>query len=258
MPHPGGSEAWYEAVAAAGFHGVVGGDPTRCRAHHLVPSAGGRINRPEEVDGFAAACADVGHAFATIHVGWGWEDDAEMDRLADAVIAASDRRGCPMLVETHRATMTQDMYRTVALVGRHQDLRFTADLSHWYTGQEMHYGGRPMGPLLDRIAPVLARVRAVHGRIGTGGCIQVPVDAQRDVHEVWFGHWREIWTRLFATIKANAPANTVISFAPELLPPMRGYARDILGADGIRHEESERWQQTLVLRDVAQAWWEQT
>lgn len=256
MPWPSDDERWYAAAAEAGFRGIAGGDPALCRRHGLVPSAGARVNEPEEADALAARLADAGHAFATLHVGWGWEDDAGQDRLAEAVIAAAARRRIALLVETHRATMTQDMWRTVALVRRHPDLRFTADLSHWYTGQEMRYGGRAMGPLLDRLLPVLERVRALHGRIGTGGCIQVPVDPAADAGEAWFGHWRELWTRTFAAIRRHA-GDAVISFAPELLPPSKGYARCIPAADGGRREESDRWAQALVLRDLAQRWWDE-
>jgi hypothetical protein len=45
----------------------------------------------------------------TLHVGTGFESDVEMDALAGAVLEAAERHGQPVFIETHRATMLQDM-----------------------------------------------------------------------------------------------------------------------------------------------------
>ncbi len=92
------------------------------------------------------------------------EDDKEIDRLLTAVIDSSSRHGIPLYVETHRATITQDLYRTVKLTERNPDVRFNADFSHWYTGQEMIYGD--IDAKFDFIEPVLARLAYMHARDG--------------------------------------------------------------------------------------------
>lgn len=69
------------------------------------------------------------------------EDDDEAARLIDAVLNASVRYDVPLYVETHRATIFQDLWRAVQFVARFPELRFNGDFSHWYTGLEMVYGG---------------------------------------------------------------------------------------------------------------------
>jgi len=58
------------------------------------------------------------------------ESDADMDAMVKDVVTASERHDFPMYVETHRATVTQDIRRTVDLVERIPDVRFNGDFSH--------------------------------------------------------------------------------------------------------------------------------
>jgi hypothetical protein len=105
---------------------------------------------------------------------------------------------------------------------------------------------------------VLDRVRCLQLRFGTGGCMQVPVDPVRDADATWLRHWEEILTRVFTTFRRVMPAGSVLPVAPELLPAANGYAREIPGPDGLLREESDRWQQALILTRLASAWWEKS
>src|SRR5260370_40582794 len=107
----------------------------------------------------------------TLHVGWGHEDDAEANRLIEAVLDASPKNEMPMYVETHRATILQDMWRTVQFVRRYPDLRFNGHFSHWYTGSERVYVDFDKKSAF--IQPIIDRVHFLHGRIGNPGCMQV-------------------------------------------------------------------------------------
>ena len=49
----------------------------------------------------------------------------------------------------------------------------------------------------------------------------------------------------------TAPARLELGFAPELLPGEFGYARVVPGPDGTPREESDRWEQALVLTRIA-------
>jgi len=241
-----------EAVAAAGFHGVQfteGGDAKLCERHGLLMTGCGRVNTPGEADKLAAQLADLGHVAATLHVGWGIEDDDVADALVDAILAASDRRGIPLYIETHRATLTQDMWRTVKLVERFPDVRFNGDFSHWYTGQEMKYGG--FENKLTFIRPVLDRVRYMHGRIGNPGCIQVDIDdGDPDTHP-YVSHFQAMWTACFLGFLRCAQPGDFICFTPELLAPMRFYGRVFPYADGVMREECDRWEQSLLYNRLA-------
>jgi len=164
------------------------------------------------------------------------------------VLSASERHDIPFYVETHRATITQDMWRTVQWVTKFPELRFNGDFSHWYTGQEMWNGG--IERKWEFLAPVFERVRFLHGRIGTAGAIQVDVgDGGNGVH---VDHFREMWTRAFAGFLKSATPGDYIVFSPELLEPAIWYARTITDADGTEREECDRWEQSRVLTRIAQ------
>ncbi|HEX9201500.1 MAG TPA: hypothetical protein VF865_18225, partial [Acidobacteriaceae bacterium] len=179
----------------------------------------------------------------TLHVGWGMESDDDGARLIEAVLDASARYHVPLYVETHRATLFQDMQRTVQFVERFPELRFNGDFSHWYTGSEMVYGG--FENKLAFIQPVIERVRFLHGRIGNPGCMQVAIAP--DDPAPYVAHFRTLWTRCFAAyLRDSAPPQPFITFTPELLAPGIFYARTFQGA-----EESDRWEQSLLLATIA-------
>ena len=245
-PFPGGPVT---AIHAAGYDGIQFIDPldnaalAEARALGLGTCGSDRVNRPEDAARVAQSAADAGLECLTLHVGWGMEDDAEGARLIEAVLEASDRHSIPLYVETHRATLFQDMQRTVQFVSRFPELRFNGDFSHWYTGSEMVYGG--FGNKLACIQPVIDRVRFIHGRIGNPGCMQVAIAP--DDPATYVTHFRTLWTRCFkAFLSDPARQQAFITFTAELLAPEIYYARTFHGA-----EESDRWQQSLLLVQIA-------
>jgi hypothetical protein len=244
----GDERAVLSAIKAAGYRGIQGGDRAIARELGLGYSGGGRVNQPAEADEFARQARDAGMQAATLHVGWGTESDAEIDRLVDAIIEASNRHDVPIYIETHRATITQDIWRTVEMVRRHPDIRFNGDFSHWYTGLEMPYGD--ITAKFDFLEPVFARVRFFHGRIGDPSCMQV--DCGDGTGRSYVDHFREMWTRSCVGFLRSASPGDYISFAPELLHPSIHYARVMPDGKGGVTEFSDRWLQALVLVRIAQ------
>jgi hypothetical protein len=245
-PFPEGPVA---AIRAAGYDGIQFIDPldqsalAGARACGLGACGSHRVNTPAEAGPITQRAVDAGLECLTLHVGWGLESDVEGARLIEAVLDASLRSGLPLYVETHRATLFQDMQRTVEFVVRFPELRFNGDFSHWYTGSEMVYGG--FDTKLAYIQPVLERVRFLHGRIGNPGCMQVGV-AENDPAP-YVAHFRTLWTRCFeGYLRDPAPQQPFITFTPELLAPGIFYARTFRG-----EEESDRWQQSLLLTQIA-------
>ncbi len=245
----GSDEEVYRAAVAAGIRGFQTNRPDLCRPLQVAASHWGRVDTPAEAFTLGAKLADEGYSCASVHVGSEYTDDLPALRLLDACVAASDRHGVCLFVETHRATVTQDPWRTLGFVRVIPELRFNADLSHWYTGSEMPYGD--LNAKFDRLMPVLERCRFIHGRIGTPGCIQVAVDGD----EAHVGHFRELWTRIFRAFRRDAAPGEVFPFTPELLGPDSHYARRVRQADGTQAEESDRWQQAFVLWRIAQEAW---
>lgn len=235
------------AAKKAGFEGIQGVDPELCRVAGLRATASARVDTPQQADAVAQKFAAAGVDLVTLHVGTGLEDDRTVDRLVAAINRAGDKHQIPLYIETHRATITQDLWRTVQFAKRHPAVRFNGDFSHWYTGLEMVYGD--LEAKYQFMQPVFDRVRFVHGRIGNPGCIQVDIgDGQG---RTYVDHFREIWTRSFLGFLKTAKPGDYLCFTPELLPPNIYYARVFKNARGKLVEESDRWTQALLYVKIA-------
>lgn len=241
-----------EALKEAGYDGVQFAAPASkqqlidCASLQMRFAGSGRVNLPEEAGTLAERMAGDGYECGTLHVGWGLEDDDEAARLIEGVLNAIQRWRVPLFIETHRATIFQDMWRTVGFVRRFPEIRMNGDFSHWYTGQEMVYGG--FEKKFAFIEPVLERVRFIHGRIGNPGCMQVRIDPDA----TYAGHFTQLWTAAFRHFVRHALPDETIYFAPELLAPDIYYARTFPDRDGVAVEESDRWEQSLVLKRMAE------
>jgi hypothetical protein len=237
----------FEMIAARGYAGVQDGNVELTRAHGLKLTTSARIVQPEEAERVATTTLEAGADAVTLHVGTGFEDDATMDELLKAILEASQKHAVPMYVETHRATITQDVWRTVQAVKRFPELRFNLDFSHWYTGHEWVYGDTEAK--LEFIAPVLDRVRYVHGRIGNSSNMQVTLDdPDMARHVAWF---RRVWTRAMNGFLSTAQPGDVFVFTPELLHPGFNYARVFRDENGRFEEESDRWLESWRLAELA-------
>lgn len=243
-------------IRSGGFTGVQFADfatpeqLSACRAAGLGITGSGRVNTPAETADLAERFAADGYECATLHAGWGIEDDAEAARLISSIVEASDRRRIPLYIETHRATIFQDMWRTVGFVRQFPAIRINGDFSHWYTGQEMVYGG--FEKKFSFISPVFDRVRFIHGRIGNPGCMQVRVDLDSRANQPYVGHFESLWRACFWKFRSSAGPGECIYFVPELLGSEIYYARTFPNSEGALVEETDRWQQSLVLKQIAE------
>jgi hypothetical protein len=242
----GSPEETADTVRRNGYEGIQFEESSELDSFGLRRFTLGRANTPGEILGAARKWRDAGFEAGTLHVGWGYESDAEIDRLCAAIISANSDLGFPLYLETHRATITEDPWRTVEMVRRNPDIRFNGDFSHWYTGSEMIYGD--FDEKLDRLAPVFERVRFVHARVGNSCCMQVPLEDPSVA--VPLTHFTEIWRRSFIGALDSGETKEVF-FAPELLPPSINYARLRREESGAWQEEGDRWNDALRLVSIA-------
>ena len=251
---PGASAARDARLIADGFEGVqlTHDEPV---ADTTLPHCGlGRINLPAEADALVARRVARRDLCLTVHVGWGWESDAEIDALVRAILDAQQRHQLPVYIETHRATITQDQWRTVELTKRFPEVRFNLDLSHYYCGQEMVYGD--WARKVDFLQPVFDRTRFIHGRIAAPGWMQAPIEAidQKPAlaHGVdYLAHFREMWTRAMRAFRANAASGESLIFAPELLRADIYYARKYPSHSDNPVEETDRYAQAFLYQKLA-------
>jgi hypothetical protein len=247
------ADARVAVLRAGNFAGIQfnGGTPEEIHDYReagMGIAESGRINTPEDSDELARRFADLGAECATVHLGWGFEDDEEANKLIGALLEASAKHGIPLYPETHRATVLQDMWRTIGFAKRFPELRFNGDYSHWYTGLEMVYGDVEWK--FDRIEPVFERVSFMHGRIGDPGAIQVEVFGAND-HRSFVDHFREMWTRTFRSFLRNAQTGDYLCFTPEVLPASIFYSRTKLNEHKEEVEVADRWEQSLILAEIA-------
>lgn len=247
-----------EAIRDAGYEGaqfiapLTAAERAACESLGLGRCGLGRVNLPEEAAPLASRLADEGMECGTLHVGWGMESAELAGRLIEAVLEASMRFRIPLYVETHRATIFQDMWRSVEFVKRFPGLRFNGDFSHWYTGCEMVYGD--FDQKVRFIAPVLERVRFLHGRIGDPGSMQVDIGEGNEAAHPYVGHFKALWRAAMAGARRAAEQETFL-FVPELLSPRIYYGRKLHAEAGELREECDRWSQGLVLKRLAEECW---
>jgi hypothetical protein len=251
----GDFEAIIDAAKVAGYRGVQHYVPEQVLATGLHATGMGRVLRVEDANSIAKQHHELGLEATTLHVGTGLETDGEIDRLVGAVLEASARYNYPLYVETHRATITQDMRRTVDMVARFPDIRFNADLSHYYCGHEMTYGD--IEGKFDFLMPVFDRVRYMHGRIADSCHAQVSiVDGDQ---RPFVAHFRQMWRRCFAAFKAAFDHNNTMVFAIELLPYKVNfggqthwlYYAQQAASDGTGGDICDRWDQADLLWKIA-------
>jgi hypothetical protein len=244
------TDEFLDRIKSAGYHGFQGGaaDAKRCHARGLRFCTSGRINAPAEADPALKAAADSGADCMTIHAGWGMEDDAQVDGIVHAILDLSAKHDVPAYIETHRATLAQDMWRIVQLIKRIPEVRFNGDFSHLYCGQEMPYGG--FENKFAYMRPIFQRCSFFHGRISDGQCMQADVGDGRD--NVHAKHFQQMWTESMTSWLKTANPGDILPFTPELGPPSSKYSIMIPDAAGRAMELSDRWAQSLVLKRLAE------
>lgn len=190
-----------------------------------------------------ARARELDALLANAHAGTAHLSEDEAVKLVNGLYDEAERAGVKLVLETHRGRLTQDLYRTSNLCEKVPRLRFNLDVSHFVVCEERPGPSEDMKQLLD---PILDRVEMIHGRISNGEQIQVDVgDGSGELAQTY----RRLWAETMRRWRLRAPAGSSLVFTPELGPP--GYAI----TDAAGREFSDRWQQSLVLRDLAQQAW---
>ncbi len=155
------------------------------------------------------------------------------------------RAGVAYFIETHRNNLPESLNQAVQLIEAMPEIRFTGDFSHFVVVGEFY--GWEDERAIDRMMPVLERTSHLHARISNGEQVQVDVGDGS-------GHTALFFVRLWASVirewRKGAGPGDVFPFATELGPPR--YA--ITTPDG--KEFSDRWLQSLVMKQLAEKAWE--
>ena len=246
----------FDRVAAAGFDGMAIdlGALTLEQARATVPHfartglAGLVTAFPRSIEDLRPALRlahDVGSPFVIV-VGQVMPlRVAEMASVIRAWLRVAAEEDMPVQFETHRNCITNDLYSTVLLLDEIPEMQLSADLSHYVVDREMPCP--PTAELQGYIERVLARSASFQGRVAARGQIQVALDFPQNAK--WLHLFQQWWDYGLRSYAARHPGQDAV-FLCELGPP--DYA--ITGADGM--ELSDRWQEALALRAIAQDIWQ--
>ncbi len=166
-----------------------------------------------EATAFFERAAELGAVALNLHLGHAYLTTNEAVDMVGEVQRQAESFGLPLLLETHRGRLTQDLFRTAELLARLPEIVITLDVSHYIVASE-NLGG-PEELFRAHIAPLLARTALIHGRISNGQSSQVRVDDGF----AFTSMTQSLWRQAMQSWLADAPADAVLIFEPELGPP---------------------------------------
>lgn len=156
----------------------------------------------------------------------------------------------PVLFETHRDCLTNDMFFTLELMEAIPEMRLCADFSHYVVGREL---ALPLSPQMQRLfTKLIERSDCFQGRVASREQIQVPLGFPQ--HAEWVELFKGWWAESFRSWRqrhreTQTDDKTDLIFLCELGPPH--YA--ITDKDG--YELSDRWEEALQIKSWVEDIW---
>lgn len=165
--------------------------------------------------------------------------------VAERWLRMSDDFSFPVLFETHRDSLLNDLFYTLQLIERVPEMRLCADLSHFVVNREMRLPLREE----DRgyMSTILSRSDCFQGRIANREQVQIQTGFPQ--HQAWVQQFRDWWAEGMRHWRARNAADARLIFLCELGPPP--YAM----TDAAQNELSDRWEEAGIIRGWAEAAW---
>jgi len=170
-------------------------------------------------------------------------DDA-VDTVRRWMDEAGERQ-IPLLFETHRDSLLNDLYFTLQLMELVPEMRLCADLSHFVVDREL----RAPVPERDQayISAILERSDCFQGRVASREQVQIQLGFPQ--HQVWVEVFKGWWKAGMRSWRTRNDANATLVFLCELGPPPYAIT------DANQNELSDRWEESLQIRDwVVKIW----
>ncbi len=160
-------------------------------------------------------------------------------------IGEAGDRDMPLLFETHRDGLLNDLYFTLQLMDLVPEMRLCADLSHFVVDRELR---SPIPPRDQAyISSVLNRSDCFQGRIANREQVQIQINFPQ--HQEWVEIFKGWWKEGMREWRKRSDDDATLIFLCELGPPPYAIT------DGNQNELSDRWQESLQIRDWARTIW---
>jgi hypothetical protein len=181
--------------------------------------AQGWASSAQEASIFFERAAQLHAVALNMHLGHAYMSIDESVDLVEEVRGQACAYGIPLLIETHRGRLTQDLFRASELVRRLPEIVITLDASHYIVAGETLGGSEDLFRL--HLAPMLTRTALIHGRISNGQSVQISMDDSFAFTRVL----RSLWQQAMELWLVDAPNDAVFVFEPELGPPPYAYVK---------------------------------
>ena len=201
--------------------------------------------KPEDADAAIAAAKRLGSVYLDAHPASYFTPEAEAEALLRGLVERCRAARMPLVVQTHRGRVTQDLLRTVGYAQRIPDLRFDLDFSHYIVAGEL--GGEFSREAAAALFVVADRAIMLDGRVSNGE--QVQVDAANPAYARHLERTATMWKHVMVRWLKYAGPGDVFPFRVELGPP--DYA--ILGPDG--REIADRWARQKEMKALVERLW---
>lgn len=248
-------------IAENGFDGINAFIPASDESTHwkelleqysLSYSVNAYPSSIEDMDKFmesAVAFGNVGYINAQVMRPFLIGDQAL--ELLSGIDALSRQARIPVFVETHRGTITQDLIRTKQFLEALPTLRLTIDYSHYVVAGELHTISPEAEEMLQGLLP---NAYSIHTRISNGEQIQIDPGAAGE-HPMLphFARWWESAMKHWRL--GNRRPGDKFPVVIELGPAP--YAITVDEAASRQTEVSDRWSQSLYLKQLVKQLWRQ-
>lgn len=251
---PSSLESQLTKIAEAGFDGITD--------HFYEPSAARELSRlasgfglqiegqvfPRTIDDLQPAlevASEYGCHHLTIQADSRPRSLKQALRLLEGWQRLAEQVAFPVLVETHRYRLTNDLHFTLGLLEELPDLKLLADLSHYVVGREI-----PLPPGADdqqQIQSILRSSWGFHGRVASCEQVQVPISFAQ--HRPWVELFSDWWKRGIEDWLGRKQVAGSLSFTCELGPPPYAIT------DRFGRDITDRWEESLLMKDLARQLW---
>lgn len=251
---PSSLESQLTKIAEAGFDGITD--------HFYEPLAARELSRlasgfglqiegqvfPRTIDDLQPAlevASEYGCHHLTIQADSRPRSLKQALRLLEGWQRLAEQVAFPVLVETHRYRLTNDLHFTLGLLEELPDLKLLADLSHYVVGREI-----PLPPGADdqqQIQSILRSSWGFHGRVASCEQVQVPISFAQ--HRPWVELFSDWWKRGIEDWLGRKQVAGSLSFTCELGPPPYAIT------DRFGRDITDRWEESLLMKDLARQLW---